>query len=165
MMEDWPLSWTMEATSCSMDHTSSPLTPPCSMDQKPHCSVAQASWKNDVKTRNHKGPWHGKTQTYERKKQKIGVVNGGGSIVAAYAKKHSSTSSTIFSHGPSNSTRIKHSYSWVVLSTHFIHTQRFFGSSRSWDTTSDHKCGKKRIAKAAMKCDHSRGVRKSDLLE
>ena len=58
-----------------------------------------------------------------------------------------------FSHGPSNSTRVKHYQTFIFLSsTHFIHAQLFFGSSRSWDTTSDHK-----IAKAAMKRDQSRG--------
>ena len=104
-----------------------------------HTSLLRRPPCNYVETRNHKGPWHGKTQTYERIRQKIGVVSfesskhkknrfvfSGLSLVSEFAlsmvgfhcgrlcKKHSSTSSTIFSHGPSNSTRVKHSYSSVV---------------------------------------------------
>ena len=85
---------------------------------------------------------------------RICIVNAGGSIVAAYAKNiinfinHFSDMDLAILR---ESKFIKHSdsYSSVpTLSTPSV----FFGSSRSWDTTSDHK-----IAKAAMKRDQSRG--------
>ena len=54
------------------------------------------------------------------------IVNAGGSIVAAYAKNIHQLHQPFFSHGPSNSTRVKHYQTFIFLSTHFIHAQRFF---------------------------------------
>ena len=45
---------------------------------------------------------------------RICIVNAGGSSVAAYAKNIHQLHQPFFSHGPSNSTRVKHSYSSVV---------------------------------------------------